>query len=51
MIVVNRTAAGWRMETWAGEALGGPRLDDWAGDGPAGGDPTGAGFPAGYAPR
>lgn len=51
MIVVNRTAVGWRMESWAGQALGGPRLDDRSADGPAGGDPTGAGFPVGYAPR
>lgn len=42
---------GWRMESWAGRALGGPRLDDASADGPAGGDPTGAGFPAGYGPR
>jgi probable phosphoglycerate mutase len=35
---------GWRMESWAGRALGGTRLDDGAADGPAGGDPTGAAF-------
>lgn len=51
MIVVNRTATGWLVESWAGLALGGPRLDDVAADGPAGGDPTGAGFPAGFGPR
>jgi probable phosphoglycerate mutase len=48
MIVLSSTAAGgWRIESWAGRALGGPRLDDAGADGPAGGDPTGAAFPAG----
>jgi probable phosphoglycerate mutase len=47
MIVVNRTDDGWRIESWAGRALGGPRLDDGAEDGPAGGDPTGSAFPVG----
>lgn len=42
LIVMNRRPAGdWRMESWAGRALGGPRLDDGAADGPAGSDPTG----------
>ncbi len=48
MIVMTGTAAGsWRIESWAGRALGGPRLDDGIADGPAGGDPTGSAFPAG----
>lgn len=40
----SRPGGGWRMESWAGRALGGPRLDDGAADGPAGGDPTGSAF-------
>lgn len=51
MIVVNGSADGWRIHTWAGQALGGPRLDDAPADGPAGGDPTGSGIPSDYAPR
>lgn len=43
LIVMNgRPDGGWLMESWAGRALGGARLDDGAADGPAGGDPTGA---------
>jgi probable phosphoglycerate mutase len=46
LIVMNsRPGGGWRMESWAGRALGGPRLDDAAADGPAGGDPTGSLLP------
>lgn len=48
LIVMNsRPGGGWRMESWAGRALGGPRLDDAAADGPAGGDPTGSLLPDG----
>lgn len=47
MIVMDgRSADGWRIESWAGRAIGGRRLDDGAEDGPAGGDPTGAALPA-----
>lgn len=43
MIVVDSTpSGGWGVVTWAGRAIGGPRLDDGAADGPAGGDPTGS---------
>lgn len=51
MIVVAGTRSGWRLESWAGRAIGGPGLDDAPADGPAGGDPTGSAFPAGYPPR
>lgn len=55
LIVMNsRPAGGWLMESWAGRALGGPRLDDGAADGPAGADPIGAvptgGVPTGGVP-
>jgi probable phosphoglycerate mutase len=40
MIVVDAASdGGWKVVTWAGTALGGPRLDDGDADGPAGGDP------------
>ncbi len=52
MIVMHSTSVGgWRIESWAGRALGGPRLDDAPADGPAGGDPAGAEAPAGFGPR
>ena len=47
MIVMNSSVDGWRIESWAGLALGGALLDDGSADGPAGGDPTGSGLPAG----
>jgi probable phosphoglycerate mutase len=31
---------GWSVQSWAGSAIGGPRLDDGAEDGPAGTDPA-----------
>ena len=41
MIVLDSLpGGGWTVVTWAGTALGGPRLDDGRADGPAGGDPT-----------
>ena len=39
MIVLDGTPdGGWRVVSWAGTAVGGPRLDDGAADGPAGED-------------
>lgn len=32
---------GWNVGTWAGSAIGGPRLDDGTADGPTGEDPVG----------
>lgn len=46
MIVMGGGPGGWSIQSWAGAALGGPRLDDGAADGPAGGDPTGGSVPA-----
>ncbi len=43
MIALESTpAGGWTVVTWAGTAIGGPRLDDGAADGPTGDDPTGS---------
>ena len=36
MIVLESTAGGWEVISWAGQAIGGPRLDDGTADGPAG---------------
>jgi hypothetical protein len=42
MIVIESVpGGGWNVVTWAGTAIGGPRLDDGPADGPAGADPTG----------
>lgn len=39
MIVLDATPdGGWSVVTWAGQAIGGPQLDDGAADGPAGGE-------------
>jgi len=39
MIVLDSVSeGGWRVVSWAGTAIGGPRLDDGAADGPAGED-------------
>ncbi len=38
MIVLDSTDDGWRVVSWAGAAIGGPRLDDGAADDPTGED-------------
>ncbi len=38
MIVLDGTADGWRVVSWAGAAIGGPRLGDGAADDPTGED-------------